>query len=150
MLPTRKPIQSNPSGQSDMHNVQIQPIQPIQQIQPIQPIQPQVVNNFTIIDKSSESIIVEHNKEKNEFTFSKNTTPLGSFNVLQLFKYLNSDIDNYLVSVNIGTSTDIISQYIYSKEKDTEKNYELISYLESPFTGNIELIVKLYSDIIKL
>ena len=117
MLPTQrfKPQSIKPTGQSDIHNILEDnvPIQPIQLIQPIQPIQPQVVNNFTIVDKSSDSIIVEHNKDKNEFTFSKNTTQFGSFNVLQLFKYLNDDIDNYLVSINIGTSSDIISKYIY-------------------------------------
>ncbi len=138
--------------------IQQNPIQQANQTQPTQPTQPNqiqenpmVVNNFNIINQSKDTIIVEHNKEKNEFVLKDaNKQLIGSFYVLQIFKYINEDIDNYLVGTNIGTAKELINKYIYSKEKDPEQKYDLISYLDSPFTGNIDLIAQLYSDIIKL
>ncbi len=166
MLATQRVSQKNdnpnsqviPEQQASQQPNQTQPIQtqPIQtqpiQTQPIQPQEnPMVVNNFNIINQSKDTIIVEHNKEKNEFVLKdSNKQFIGSFYVLQIFKYINEDIDNYLVGTNIGTSKELINKYIYSKEKDPEGKYDLISYLDSPFTGNIDLIAQLYSDIIKL
>ncbi len=161
MLATQRVSQKNdnpnsqviPEQQASQQPNQTQPIQtqPIQ-TQPIQPQEnPMVVNNFNIINQSKDTIIVEHNKEKNEFVLKdSNKQFIGSFYVLQIFKYINEDIDNYLVGTNIGTSKELINKYIYSKEKDPEGKYDLISYLDSPFTGNIDLIAQLYSDIIKL
>ena len=125
--------------------------QPKQIVQPKQIIQPTVVNNYNIIQPTNDSIIVEHDKIKHEFIFKNNLNQLiGTFNIYQLFKFLNNDIDNYLVDIVLDTSDIIISKYIYDPTKDINKEYELISHTESAFTGNIELIVKLYSDIIKI
>lgn len=117
----------------------------------VQPKQPTIVNNYNIIQPTNDSIIVEHDKIKHEFIFKNNLNQLiGTFNIYQLFKFLNNDIDNYLVDIVLDTSDIIISKYIYDPAKDINKEYELISHTESAFTGNIELIVKLYSDIIKI
>lgn len=119
--------------------------------QAVQPTQPTIVNNYNIIQPTNDSIIVEHDKIKHEFIFKNNLNQLiGTFNIYQLFKFLNNDIDNYLVDIVLDTSDIIISKYIYDPAKDINKEYELISHTESAFTGNIELIVKLYSDIIKI
>jgi hypothetical protein len=154
----------NPNSQV-IPEQQVQPVQAAQPIQPAQTVQavqqvnqsnqiqenPMVVNNFNIVNQSKDTIIVEHNKEKNEFVLKDaNKQLIGSFYVLQIFKYINEDVDNYLVNTNIGTAKELIIKYIYSKEKDPEGKYDLISYLDSPFTGNIDLIAQLYSDIIKL
>jgi len=118
---------------------------------------PAIINNFNIIDNkmgggnNSSTIIVEHDKSTHEFTFKNlNKNILGSFNILQLFKFLNNECDSYLTDVNIGTSDIIISKYLYNPSNDITKTCDLISHLESPFTGNIELLVKLYTDIIKI
>jgi hypothetical protein len=118
---------------------------------------PAIINNFNIIDNkmgggnNSSTIIVEHDKSTHEFTFKNlNKNILGSFNILQLFKFLNNEFDSYLTDVNIGTSDIIISKYLYNPSNDITKTCDLISHLESPFTGNIELLVKLYTDIIKI
>ena len=115
---------------------------------------PNIINNFNIIGgdiNKNQTIIVEHDKINNGFTFkSIDNNIFGSFNVLQLFKLLNNEYDLYLVDINIGTSDVIIKKYIYNPDNDKEGLCELISHLESPFTGNIDLLVKLYADIIKI
>lgn len=136
-------------------NQQIQPIHSNQQIQPNQPIQSNqqnVVNNFNIINPVSQNtIIVEHDKERHEFTFKNAQSQLiGTFNIYQLFKYINKNMDMFLIDVVIGSADVIISKYIYDIDNDKTKSYDLLSHTDSPFTGNIELLVKLYSDIIKI
>jgi hypothetical protein len=143
MLATQKPInvKSNPK----LNNLQSNNLQ---QNNP----QTNIVNNYNIIQPvSSDTIIVEHDKNLNEFSFKNNTNQIiGKFNIYQLFKFLNNDIDAYLTDINIGTSDKVIMKYVYDPTKDINKSYELISHIDSPFTGNIELVVKLYADIIKI
>lgn len=113
---------------------------------------PMVVNNFNIVGGDhNNSIIVEHDKNKNEFIFrNSNNQLIGSFNILQLFKFINNDEDTFLMDINIGTSDNIITKYIYNPNIDNNKTYDLISHIDSPFTSNIDLLVKLYTDIVKL
>ena len=115
---------------------------------------PAIINNFNIIDNKTggdSTIIVEHDKNTHEFTFKTvNKNILGSFNILQLFKFLNNDCESYLTDINIGTSDTIITKYLYNPTDNTFNTCDLISHLDSPFTGNIELLVKLYADIIKI
>ncbi len=116
-------------------------------VNPLNPIN----NGFTVVNTYADKIIVEHNKDKSEFAFYNfNRQPLGTFTVLQLFKYLNGDIDTYLVGVNVGASEELIRKYIYNSLRDSENTCELISHVESPFTGNVELLIKLYTDILKV
>ncbi len=147
-------------------NVQVQPLQPSQQVPQVPLVigatsQPQlaqngnpnplVVNNFNIVNSQTDKIVVEHNKDKSEFSFYNfNRQLIGSFNVLQLFKYLNNDIDTYLVGTHVGASEEVINKYIYNALKDVNNTCELISHIESPFTGNVELLIKLYADILKV
>ena len=136
MLPTGKP------------NKSVQQVNQ-KQVQPIQQHQQQIVVNNINISGGNNNIIVEYNKENNTFTFKNSDNNLiGTFSVMQLFKYLNSDIDIYLINIEVESSKDIIEKYLYDKKLDIDEKYELISYLESPFTSNIELLVKLYSSII--
>ena len=134
---------------TESNNLQVQNAPINQQVNP--QVNPMVVNNFNIVGEQNNSIIVEHDKIKNEFTFKNaNNQLIGGFSVLQLFKFINNDEDTFLVDINIGTSDTIIMKYIYNPSLDIEKKYDLISHIDSPFTSNIELLVKLYTDIIKL
>ena len=158
MLNTQATVQKNQNMSNILQGGSInQNTQNIQNLQTIPTTQnPAIVNNFNIINGGGNSvnnstIIVEHDKSTNEFTFkSFNKNILGSFNILQLFKFLNNDCESYLTDINIGTSNIIISKYLYNPSNDITNTCDLISHLESPFTGNIELLVKLYADIIKV
>lgn len=114
--------------------------------------QPQVVHNYNVYGNNIDnSIIVKHDKTEQKFTlFNANNQVLGGFNILQLFKFLNKKHDFYLVDITIGSSDIIIKKYLYDDDKDINREYELLSHTESAFTGNVELLVKLYSDIIKV
>jgi hypothetical protein len=108
---------------------------------------PMIVNNFNIINKTTNMIIVKHDKDKNVFSFYDNSNNLiGSFSVLELFKYINKD-DTFLIGTNTSTSKEIIEKYICVYKDD---KIEIISHLDSPFTGNIDLMAGLYADIIKV
>ena len=151
MLATQqKVIPNNPIQNNSIPNNSIQPTVNNQQ-NPGQN-QQNIVNNFNIINPvSQDTIIVEHDKEKHEFTFKNAQSQLiGTFNIYQLFKYINKDIDMFLIDVVIGSTDTIISKYIYDIDNDKTKSYDLLSHTDSPFTGNIELLVKLYADIIKI
>jgi len=108
----------------------------------------QIQVNHVVIEQPNNSILIEHLHDKKEYIFKDSANNIiGSFNVYQLFKYLNSDINEYLPEINLGNSKDVIEKYIYSLDIDTNHKYELISHLDSPFTSNIEMILKLYKDI---
>ena len=68
---------------------------------------PMVVNNFNIVGgEQNNSIIVEHDKNKNEFVFKNpNNQLIGGFNILQLFKFINNNEDTFLMDINICAST---------------------------------------------
>ena len=63
----------------------------------------------------------------------------------QIYKFLNSNIDGYLIDVDLGVSIDIIRKYLINQ---TDDEFKLISHLESPITGNIDILVKIYQDLI--
>ena len=77
--------------------------------------QPQVVHNYNVYGGNKDnSIIVKHDKAEQKFTlFNANNQVLGSFNILQLFKFLNKKHDFYLVDITIGSSDIIIKKYFY-------------------------------------
>jgi hypothetical protein len=92
------------------------------------------------------SIIVEFNEDECKFIFyDKNKNLLGNFNVLQLIKYVTEKINNSFINIEIGTSKTIIRQFICKiVEKNGFYKIELLNHLESPFMGNIEMLMKLY------
>lgn len=149
-------IKTDVNSENNMQ--QHQPVEPIQQDQHVQQVQQAqqaqpIVHNYNVYgnNQKDDSIIVKHDKAEQKFTlFNSNNQILGSFNILQLFKFLNKKHDFYLVDINIGSSDIIIKKYLYDDDKDVNLEYELLSHTESPFTGNVELLVKLYSDIIKI
>jgi hypothetical protein len=108
------------------------------------PIQNQTINVVNITKNDSNSLVVEHDKDLHKFILRDNSNVLGHFTVGQIFKYINSDIEGYLINVDLGISVDLINNYLFKLENDT---INFISHLSSPITGNIELLVKLYKDI---
>lgn len=107
------------------------------------------INVINVNDINPESILVYHDDTKYKFTFYDiNKNLIGDFNTLQIFKYINIDVDNYLTDVELSISKELIEKYLC--KYDENRNIDLISHIDSPFTGNIELLTKLYVDIYKL
>jgi hypothetical protein len=112
--------------------------------QPIQNPSVNVINITNIETLGNNNLLVEHNKDTFTFTIKNRDTVIGTFSCGQIFKYLNQDIDNFLLDVTLGTSLDIIQKYLCKYEND---ELVLISHTESPITGNIDILVKLYKDL---
>ena len=111
--------------------------------------QPYVINNNVNITPSS-TLIVEHIGSEFKFIIKNSNNMIGFFTVGQVFKYINQDIENYLIDIDLTISAEIIQKYLYKIDSNDDSNlgYTLISHLESPITGNIDILVKLYSDIV--
>lgn len=94
------------------------------------------------------NMLVTYEQNKQEFCFySHNKTLLGSFNIFQLIKYLSKHIDNsFYNNIDGDTSFDIIEKLICTID-NTNSDIKLKSYFESPFMGNIELLINLNNDI---
>jgi len=104
-----------------------------------------IINNIIVADTmGGNNLLVEHIKETHTFTIKNQNTTIGSFTSGQVFKYINPDIDNFLLDVTLGTSIDIITKYLCKLE---DGEIILIPHTESPITGNIDILVKLYKDL---
>jgi hypothetical protein len=131
-----------------------QPTQQMQQLQqPIQQLQQQTqqtqqmqqtINVVNIAKNDNNSLLVIHDKDAHKFIIKDNDTTLGHFTIGQIFKFINNDIEGYLLDVDLGISVELIKKYLLNIDNDT---ITIVSHLESPITGNIELLVKLYKDI---
>ena len=104
----------------------------------------QTINVVNINKNDSNSLLVIHDKDSHKFIIKDNDNVLGHFTVGQIFKFINSDIEGYLLDVDLGISVDLIKRYLLTVDNDT---VTLVSHLNSPITGSIELLVKLYKDI---
>ena len=94
-----------------------------------------------VINPSSESVIlIDHDQANKKFILKSNGNIIGYFTAGQILKYLNQDVEGYLLSIDLNISQNIIEQYIV-------KNGVLLSHLESPITGNIDILIKIYKDV---
>ena len=107
--------------------------------------------NQQTIDKNS--IIVETNYDQKKFLFYDiNKNYIGGFSSHQFIRFITSHTSpNFLKSVDIDSVKPIIEKYIckiHVVEK-TNKKYiiNMNSYIESPFMGNIETLIKFYTFI---
>jgi len=116
--------------------------QKIQQVS--QPTHMQTINVVNISKNDDNSLIVEHDINNHKFIIKDHNNILGHFTIGQIFKYINSDIEGFLINVDLGISVELIEKYLI---KHDGEDITLISHLTSPITGNIELLVKLYKDI---
>ena len=148
---TEKKLENNLPQTQQMPQTQ-QPQQPqtqtqqpqTQQPQTQQPQMQQTINVVNIAKNDSNSLLVIHDKDTHKFIIKDNDTTLGHFTLGQIFKFINNDIEGYLLDVDLGISVELIKKYLLNIDND---NITIVSHLESPITGNIELLVKLYKDI---
>lgn len=106
--------------------------------------QTNLVNIINIETLTKDNLLVEHDKTTKIFTIKNRETIIGTFTAGQIFKYINPDIDNYLLDISLGTSIDVITKYLCKFEND---ELILISHLDSPITGNIDILTKIYRDL---
>ena len=149
-------LNSNINSNLDQEQDKLQEIKEIKEVKEVNDIkQVNEINNgpkinvINVNDINPDSILVYHDDEKYKFTFyDLNKNLIGDFTILQVFKFINIDNDNYLTDVELSISKELIEKYLCNY--DETRNINLISHMNSPFTGNIELLTKLYVDIYKL
>jgi hypothetical protein len=120
------------------------------------------MNNLNNLNNpnNEQNIIIKFSQKDGKFVIYDKDKLMGIFSVLQIIKYITSKItQNFLLNINYESSVEIIEKYFckYHNEENEEnkENKEtcrliLIGYLESPIMGNIEIIMKIYSEINKL
>jgi len=87
---------------------------------------------------NNDEIYFKFDQEEFKFYFyNKNKNLLGSFTVTKLIKYITDSCVN----------DDIIEMFLCKREIAT-KNITIINHLESPFTGNIDIMLKLYHGLL--
>jgi hypothetical protein len=126
MLSTKAPIKSERSEKAEQKSVQ-----------------KLEVNKTTInvINPTADnSILIDHDQVNKKFILKSNSNVIGYFTAGQIVKYLNQNIEGYLLSVDLNISQNIIEQYLV-------KNGVLLTHLESPITGNIDILIKIYKDV---
>ncbi len=113
-------------------------------------------NNLRNLDnlRDNTNLMVIYNESENRFTFyNSNKSILGSFNFKQIIKYIGKQIEpSFYNFVESGYSEELIRGMIGEVLIDpvTGKiNIILKSHLESPFMGNIDLLIKLNNSFFK-
>ena len=106
--------------------------------------------NILNIHNASNKIKIEYDESDAKFTIrDASNNSLGTFGPLQIIKYITKDIcDTFHKSCEYETSICIIEKYVC--KCDSANKPTIISYLESPFTGNLEKFYQLYTLINKI
>ena len=103
------------------------------------------------MEKSSESklLMVHYDPNNKKYTFfDQSEIKIGSFTISQLMKYIGITRDeNFMKDIDMEISGDTIEKFIINKIKDD--NLILHDHKISPFMGNIEMLIKLNTDITK-
>jgi len=105
----------------------------------------QQINIVTVQRLTPDKYMVIHDKDSNKFIIKDNEVVKGFFTPAQIFKYLNDNVEGFLLDTDIITSKDVINNYICKQVDDT---YELVPHTSSPITGNIDILVKLYKELV--
>jgi hypothetical protein len=114
------------------------------------------IKSINIINYSSanseNSIVINFNESDYSFgVYSVNKTFLGKFSGKDLIKFVTNKIyPHFLENINAESTFPLIQKYICDVHYIND-SYKIIllNHLESPFMGNIEMIIKLYQGIIK-
>jgi hypothetical protein len=96
-------------------------------------------------DKKISNYSIKFLSEDHRFIIYRGNKILGGFTISQIIKYLTNNISNiFLNNIEYESSVDLIEKYIckYNNNKIT-----LVSHLESPLMGNIEIMMKIYHEI---
>jgi hypothetical protein len=110
-----------------------------------------IINIHQTVDK--DSIIVETNYTEKKFMFyDRNKNFLGGFSVQDFIKYITSNVSSgFLLGVDSDSVRIIIEKYICHVKLIDKPNKKyiinMLNYFESPFMGNIETLIKLYTFI---
>ena len=116
---------------------------------------PQANNNFVINvnSRTDGMVIVETDHEAKRFSFyTPQKNFIGSFSVYEFIKYVTSNVsDSFLPTVDSYSATTIIEKYIGSVRRSDSPTarfeIRMLNYVESPFMGNVETLVKFYTFI---
>jgi hypothetical protein len=110
------------------------------------------INNIINVSNAQDkdTIILEYNYKDKRFLFhDKNKSFLGSFTGNEFIKYVVvSMVPLFMTDTYCKSSQDIIEKYICtvnSSKSTIEINIK--NHLESPFTGQVEMLIKLYKQI---
>jgi len=105
-------------------------------------------DNIHVSNVNNNTILLEYNDVTNRFLFyDNNKSFLGSFTEKELVKYVISKVvPNFMQNINCSTSVEIIEKFICSIDPNTLE-INIVNHLTSPFTGNIEMLIKLYKNI---
>ena len=96
-------------------------------------------------------IMVSHDKSKKKYIFHSKS-PIGYFKISQLIKYIGTaKHESFMNDIDMDVSKDVIETFIIKIDQNSDSpnqnNIEIINYLQSPFTGNIEMLMKLLNDL---
>jgi hypothetical protein len=97
---------------------------------------------------NDENIIIKFSQKDNNFIIYDKDKFLGIFGIPHIIKYITSKISNdFLKNIEYESSIEIIEKFFC--KFDNNDNINLIGYLNSPIMGNIEIMMKIYSEINK-
>ena len=108
------------------------------------------------VGTDKEKLLVTFDKQLHKFSFyDYRNSLLGSFNVNQLIKYIGTQWDNeyaktFMMDTDIGVTIDLIQSLLATVEVDKDTKRIIIkfkSHLESPFMGNIDMLIKLNNSL---
>lgn len=94
-------------------------------------------------------ISIKFIQKEQKFIVYKEENLLGLFTMLGIIKYITSDISTkFLESVEYNQNKEFIEKYFCKKSDDGK--IALSGYLDSPIMGNIEVVMKIYAELIKI
>ena len=98
---------------------------------------------------SNSVILVETNYKRKKFVFhDQNKNYIGEFGAMEFIKYITTSItSDFLPNVNCEISRCIIEKYICTVKKECNGEITILfrDYIESPFMGNIETLIKFHN-----
>lgn len=109
-------------------------------------------NVYNIKAKDDSSVILRYDRGKGGFMFyTYDRIPLGGFGGKEYIKYVVGHfVDGFLKDVDSLSSKEVIERYLCVVDKSESLGLDCIkfkSYQDSPFTGDIEMMFKLYKMI---
>lgn len=110
------------------------------------------INNIINVSNTNDkdTIILEYNYNDKRFLFhDKNKSFLGSFTGNEFIKYVvSSMVSSFMPETNCSSAQDILEKYICTIDISKPTiSISIKNHLESPFTGHVEMLIKLYKQI---
>jgi hypothetical protein len=95
------------------------------------------------------NIILGYSQKDNNFKIYDQNKLLGVFGIINIIKYVTSDLSKtFLSTIEFESFAEIIKKYLFKLDLSIN-NISVIGHLESPLTGNIEIMMKIYQDLVK-